>query len=150
MKKVIIIVLIVLLLGGAAWFFLLRPEQVTRENLTQDFESQRKSYEDVAIYLQTKHITTELTDIPMAGETYPGIVYEDSDAYRAFMEGWMQLMCEDHEAIRSDGHTVTFVYESTGGLLVRKKGYVIYCDSHEVNGTDRLRLANDWDLYITK
>ena len=150
MKKVIITVMIVLLLGGAAWFVLLRPEQVSRERLTEDFNSHQQAYKDVASYLHSKHITTELTDIPLAGEEYLGIVYEDSDAYDAFMSGWMQLMCEDHEAIRSDGNTVTFIYESTGGLLVRKKGYVIYCDPHEVNGTDRLRLANDWDLYITK
>jgi hypothetical protein len=48
MKKFFIVLIILAIAGGAAWFFLLRPETISQETLTQDFEMHRQAYEDVA------------------------------------------------------------------------------------------------------
>lgn len=150
MKRVIITLIVLVIVGGAAFVVLLWPEQVSQDALKQDFSAHQRSYEDVAAYMSKKHIKAEITDIPISGTTVDGITYEDSDAYTAFMDGWMNLMCEDHKAIRSDGTTVTFVYKSTGGLLTRRHGEVVYHDPHAVDGVEYFRLSNDWTLHIYK
>lgn len=47
MKKTFIALIVLAVVGGVAWFFLLRPENVSQETLTQDFETHRQAYEDV-------------------------------------------------------------------------------------------------------
>ena len=103
MKKILITLIIITLVGGVAWFFLLRPETISQERLTQDFEAHRKAYEDIASYLYKKDITTEIRDIPMSGKQFEGVVYENTDEYRAFMDGIYVIMEADHDAIISDG-----------------------------------------------
>ena len=151
MKKILIALVILVLVGGIAWFILLRPEVISQETVTQDFQAHRKAYEDVAYYLQEKKITTEITDIPLAGHSYEGVVFEDSDAYRAFMDGIYEIMCEDHDAIVSDGESVEFVYHSTGGKFVKLYGSVIYNGEKNVEGKITVPLTTDgWHLYLAQ
>ena len=151
MKKILIALIILTVAGGAAWFFLLRPEIISQETLTQDFESHRQAYEDVAYYLKKKNITTEINDIPIAGKKYDGVVYEDSDEYSAFMDGIYVIMQEDHDAIISDGSSVEFVYHSTGGKLRKLYGSVIYNGEKSVDGKVTVPLTTDgWHLYLAK
>lgn len=151
MKKVLIALLIIVIVGGVGWFVLLRPEQVSNETLKQDFAAHEKDYESVGTYLLKRKITTEITDIAIADKPQEGIVYEDSDEYKAFMDGWYNLMQENHTAIRSDGTQVEFVYESTGGLLNRKYGAIIYNGKNEVDGKTTVYLQKKgWHMYVTK
>ena len=151
MKKILITLIVLAVTGGVAWFFLLRPETISQETLTQDFEAHRQAYEDVAYYLKKKNITTNITDIPMAGHDYEGVTYEDSDEYSAFMDGIMVIMQEDHDAIISDGKTVEFVYHSTGGKFRKLYGSVIYNGFSKVDGKVTVPLTTDgWHLYIAQ
>lgn len=151
MKKFLIALIVLAFAGGMAWFFLLRPETISQETLTQDFEAHRQAYEDVAHYLIKKDITTEIKDIPMAGKQYDGVEYEDTDEYRAFIEAIYVIMEEDHDAIISDGETVEFVYHSTGGKFRKLYGSVIYNGEKTVNGKVTVPLTTDgWHLYIAQ
>ena len=151
MKKFLIALLISVLAGGTAWFILLRPETISQETITQDFETHRQAYEDVAYYLNKNNITTEIKDIPIAGQQFEGVVYESSDEYRAFMEGIYVIMCEDHDAILSDGETVEFVYHSTGGKLRKLYGSVIYNGKLKTDGKITVPLTSDgWHLYLAR
>ena len=151
MKKLLITLIVLVVAGGVAWFFLLRPEMISQETLTQDFEAHRQAYEDVANYLTKKKITTEITDIPISGKQYEGVEFEDTDEYRAFMDGIMVIMQEDHDAIISDGRTVEFVYHSTGGKLRKLYGSVIYNGFSSVDGKVTVPLTTDgWHLYIAQ
>ena len=151
MKKILITLIVLAVAGGVAWFFLLRPEVISQETLTQDFEAHRQAYEDVAYYLKKKNITTNITDIPMAGHDYEGVTYEDSDEYSAFMDGIMVIMQEDHDAIISDGKNVEFVYHSTGGKFRKLYGSVIYNGISKVDGKVTVPLTTDgWHLYIAQ
>ena len=151
MKKILITLIVLAVAGCVAWFFLLRPEVISQETLTQDFEAHRQAYEDVAYYLKKKNITTNITDIPMAGHDYEGVTYEDSDEYSAFMDGIMVIMQEDHDAIISDGKTVEFVYHSTGGKFRKLYGSVIYNGLSKVDGKVTVPLTTDgWHLYIAQ
>ncbi len=151
MKKFLIVLIVLAVVGGVGWFFLLRPEAISQETLTQDFETHRQAYDDVAYYLTKKNITTEITDIPKSGHDYKGITFEDSDEYRAFMDGVMVLMQEDHDAIISDGRTVEFVYHSTGGRLRKLYGSVIYNGIKKVDGKVTVPLTTDgWHLYLAQ
>lgn len=150
MKK-IIIALIVLAAGVSAWFFLLRPETISQETLTQDFETHRQAYEDIAYYLTNKNITTEIKDIPMAGKQFDGVVYEDTGEYRKFMKAIYVIMEEDHDAIISDGKTAEFVYHSTGGKFRKLYGSVIYNGEKKVDGKVTVPLTTDgWHLYLVQ
>ncbi len=151
MKKFLIALIILAVVGGAAWFVLFRPERISQETLTQDFEAHRQAYEDIALYLKDHKITTEITDIPIAGNNYDGVMFQDSDEYRAFMDGVMEIMSEDHDAIISDGKTVEFVYHSTGGKLCKLYGSVIYNGGKKVDGKITVPLTTDgWHLYIAQ
>lgn len=151
MKKLLIAFIILAVVGGAAWFVLLRPETISQETLTQDFETHRQAYEDIAMYLRDHKITTEITDIPIADKNYDGVVYEDSDEYRAFMDSVAEIMSEDHDAIISDGRTVEFVYHSTGGKLCKLCGSVIFNGVNTVEGKVTVPLTTDgWHLYIAQ
>ena len=151
MKKFLIALLISVLAGGTAWFILLRPETISQETITQDFETHRQAYEDVAYYLNKNNITTEIKDIPIAWQQFEGVVYESSDEYRAFMEGIYVIMCEDHDAILSDGETVEFVYHSTGGKLRKLYGSVIYNGKLKTDGKITVPLTSDgWHLYLAR
>ena len=151
MKKLLIAFIILAVVGGSAWFVLLRPETISQETLTQDFETHRQAYEDIAMYLRDHKITTEITDIPIADKNYDGVVYEDSDEYRAFMDSVTEIMSEDHDAIISDGRTVEFVYHSTGGKLCKLCGSVIFNGVNTVEGKVTVPLTTDgWHLYIAQ
>ncbi|MBR1752520.1 MAG: hypothetical protein IJ740_16905 [Ruminococcus sp.] len=151
MKKFLIALIVLAVTGGAAWFFLLRPETISQDTLTQDFETHRQAYEDVAYYLKKKSITTEIKDIPISGKQFDGVVFEDTDEYRAFMDGIYVIMREDHDAIISDGKTVEFVYHSTGGKLKKLYGSVIYNGLSKVEGKITVPLTtNGWHLYIAQ
>ena len=151
MKKLLIAFIILAVVGGSAWFVLLRPETISQETLTQDFETHRQAYEDIAMYLRDHKITTEITDIPIADKNYDGVVYEDSDEYRAFMDSVTDIMSEDHDAIISDGRTVEFVYHSTGGKLCKLCGSVIFNGVNTVEGKVTVPLTTDgWHLYIAQ
>lgn len=151
MKKILITLIVLAVAGCVAWFFLLRPEVISQETLTQDFEAHRQAYEDVAYYLKKKNITTNITDIPMAGHNYEGVTYENSDEYSAFMDGIMVIMQEDHDAIISDGKNVEFVYHSTGGRLRKLYGSVIYNGLSKIDGKVTVPLTTDgWHLYIAQ
>ncbi|MCR5121952.1 MAG: hypothetical protein K6B74_05985 [Ruminococcus sp.] len=151
MKKIIIVLFVLAAACGAAWFFLLRPETVSQDTLTKDFEAHRQAYVDIAYYLTQKGITTQIDDIPMSGKKFEGVAFEESDDYRAFMEGVYVLMREDHDAIISDGRSVEFVYHSTGGKLNKLYGSVIYNGRKEVIGKKTVTLAPDgWHLYLAQ
>lgn len=151
MKKLLIAFIILAVVGGSAWFVLLRPETISQETLTQDFETHRQAYEDIAMYLRDHKITTEITDIPIADKNYDGVVYEDSDEYRAFMDSVTEIMSEDHDSIISDGRTVEFVYHSTGGKLCKLCGSVIFNGVNTVEGKVTVPLTTDgWHLYIAQ
>lgn len=151
MKKFLIAFIILAVVGGAAWFVLFRPERISQETLTQDFETHRQAYEDIAMYLRDHKITTEITDIPIADKNYDGVVYEDSDEYRAFMDSVTEIMSEDHDSIISDGRTVEFVYHSTGGKLCKLYGSVIFNGVNTVEGKVTVPLTtNGWHLYIAQ
>ena len=151
MKKFLIVLIVLAVTGGAAWFVLLRPDTISQERLTQDFETNRQAYQDIALYLNSHKITTEITDIPVAGENYDGVVYEDSDEYSAFMDGIYVIMQEDHDAIISDGKTVEFVYHSTGGKFSKLYGSVIYNGEKKVEGKVSVPLTTDgWHLYLAQ
>lgn len=153
-KKILIaliVVAVVAVVGGVAWFFLLRPESISQETLTQDFETHRQAYEDVAHYLIKNNITAEITDIPKAGHDYEGITHENTDEYSAFMDGVYEIMQEDYDAIISDGKTVEFVYHSTGGKFRKLYGSVIYNGEEKVEGKVTVPLTADgWHLYIAQ
>jgi hypothetical protein len=137
--------------GTAAWFVLLRPEAVSQETLTSDFAAHRQAYEAIASYLTERKITTEITDIPIAGQKYEGVSNDGTDAYGAFMEAIYEIMEEDHDRIVSDGEHVEFIYHSTGGLLNAKNGSVIYASEESVLYQDTLPLnAENWHLYLAK
>lgn len=149
MKKILIAFIIFAVVGGAAWFVLLRPETISQATLTQDFEAHRQAYQNIALYLNSHAISTEITDIPMAGKNYDGVVFEDSDEYRDFMDGIYVIMEEDHDAIISDGKSVEFVYHSTGGKLRKLYGSVIYNGEKKVDGKVTVPLTTDgWHLFI--
>lgn len=151
MKKLLIALIVFVVGGGAAWFVLLRPEAVSQEKLTQDFEAHRQAYEDIALYLKSHKISTEIIDIPLAGKSYDGVVYENSAEYTAFMDGIYEIMKEDHDAIISDGKTVEFIYHSTGGKLRKLYGSVIYNGEKKVDGKVTVPLTTDgWHLYIAQ
>ena len=151
MKKFLIALLVLAVVGGIAWFILLRPETISQERLTQDFEAHRQAYDDVALYLNSHNISTEIADIPMAGNSYEGVVFEDTDEYRAFMDGIYVIMEEDHDAIHSDGKTVEFVYHSTGGVFNKLYGSVIYNGERKVDGKITVPLTTDgWHLYLAQ
>lgn len=151
MKKIIIALIVLAVTGGVAWFFLFRPEVISQEALTQDFETHRQAYEDVAYYLKKKNITTEINDIPISGKQFDGVEFEDTDEYRAFMDAIFEIMREDHDAIISDGKTVEFVYHSTGGKFRKLYGSVIYNGSSKVAGKVTVPLTTDsWHLYIAQ
>jgi hypothetical protein len=151
MKRYLTALFILTLAGVVAWFFLFRPETVSQETLMQDFATHRQAYEDIAAYLQSRHIHTVITDIPIAGQSYEGVVPENSDAYSAFMDGLYVIMGEDHDRIISDGKTVEFVYHSTGGAFVRVYGSVIYTGRNQVDGKITVPLkAAGWHLYLSK
>lgn len=151
MKKILIALIILIAAGGIGWFTLLRPESVSQETITQDFETHRKAYEDAASYLIKNNITAEITDIPESGKSYEGITYEESADYAAFMDGIYEIMQEDHDAVISDGKTVEFVYHSTGGKLRRLYGSVIYNGEDRVDGKVTVPLTTDgWHLLIAK
>lgn len=151
MKKFLIALIVLAVVGGTAWFLLLRAEAVSQEALTQDFEMHRQAYEDVALYLKSHNISTEITNIPKAGKSYDGVVYEDSAEYADFIDGIYEIMEEDHDAILSDGNTVEFVYHSTGGRLRKLYGSVIYNGEKKVEGKVAVPLTTDgWHLYIAQ
>ena len=151
MKRFLIILIVLTAAGGAVWFTLLRPEAISQETLTQDFETRRQAYEDVAYYLKKKGIAAEITDIPKSGEPYDGVVTEDSDEYRAFADGINVIMQKDHDAVISDGNTVEFVYHSTGGRLQRLYGSVIFNGEKQVEGRITVPLTTDgWHLYLAQ
>lgn len=151
MKRFLLVLIVLAVVGGAAWFVLLRPETISQETLTQDFETHRQAYEDVALYLKEHKISTEITDIPISGKSYDGVVFEDTDEYRAFMDGVMKIMRENHDVIVSDGRTVEFVYHSTGGKLRKLYGAVIFNGENKVEGKVTVPLTTDgWHLYIAQ
>lgn len=151
MKKILIALIVLAVVGGVAWLFLLRPESVSQETLTHDFETHRQAYEDVALYLKKNNITAEITDIPRAGHDYEGITYENTDKYSAFMDGVYEIMQEDHDAIISNGKTVEFVYHSTGGKFRKLYGSVLYNSENKVEGKVTVPLTTDgWHLYIAQ
>ena len=129
---------------------LLRPETVSQTAMTQDFETNRQAYEDTAAYLTNKGISADITDVSKDG-SYDGIEAEDSAEYRAFMDGVEEIMSGEHDAIRSDGSTVEFVYHSTGGKLRRLYGSVIYNGGKKVEGKVTVPLTTDgWHLYLAQ
>ena len=151
MKKLLTVLTVLAVAGGAAWFYLLRPETISQQTLTQDFETHREAYEDIALYLKQKNITTEITDIPVSGKSYEGVEYEASDEYTAFIDGIYEIMEEDHDAVISDGKTVEFVYHSTGGKLRKMYGSVIYNGESKVPGKVTVPLTtNGWHLYLAQ
>ena len=151
MKKILIALLILAVVCGVAWFVLLRPETLSQDTITADFETNRKAYEDVASYLREKHITAEITKKPKEGQEIPGIAAEQSAEYTAFTEGVSLLLSDDHDAIISDGETVEFVYHSTGGVFVKLYGSVIYNGAQKVDGKITVPLTTDgWHLFIAK
>ena len=151
MKKFLIAFIILAVVGGAAWFVLFRPETISQETLTQEFEAHRQAYETVALYLDRHDITTEITDIPRSGKSFDGVAYEDSDEYRDFMEAVYVIMQENHDRIVSDGDTIEFVYHSTGGKLNRLYGSVIFNGMKKTKGKITVPLTTDgWHLYIAK
>lgn len=150
MKKIAVVLIILVIAGAAAWFFLLRPESVSQENLTNDFETHRKAYDAVAGYLIKNKISAEIEGILMSGNTY-GIKTDDSDEFRTFAEAVEEIMAKEHDAIISDGKTVEFVYHSTGGKLRRLYGSVIYNGQNKVGGKVTVPLTTDgWHLYIAQ
>ncbi len=151
MKKILSALLIIAVIGGAGWFILLRPEVISQETLTQDFAVHRQTYEDIALYLKSHKISTEIPSIPLADQNYEGVVYEDTDAYSAFINGIYEIMEQDHDVILSDGQTVEFVYHSTGGMLRKRYGSVIYNGEEETEGKITVPLkADGWHLYIAQ
>lgn len=125
-KKTFRVVLLAAAAGAVGWFFLLRPEQINEEFLISDFALHQQSYRDLAGYLTDKGISTEITDIPISGQKYPNVNYEDTKPYTAFMDAAMKLMSENRDRITSDGKTVEFVIHSTGGTFTRKTGSLYY------------------------
>ena len=125
-KKIFGYAILAAAVGAVGWFFLLRPEQINQEFLISDYALHQQYYNDLATYLTDKGISTEITDIPTAGEKYPNVNYEDSKAYSAFMDAAMKLMETDRDKITSDGRTVEFVIHSTGGVFTRKSASLYY------------------------
>lgn len=150
MKKIVIALIVFLIAGGAAWFILLRPESISQDRLTEDFEAHRPAYDTVASYLIKNDISAEITDILTSGKTF-GIRTEDSDEFLAFEEAVGEIMRDDHDVIISDGKSVEFVYHSTGGMLQKLRGSVIYNGQNKVEGKITVPLTTDgWHLYIAQ
>lgn len=142
---------LLLTFGTAAWFVLLRPEAISQETLTLDFETHRAAYASIAEYLTKREIATEIADIPIAGQKYEGVSYEDTDEYEAFIKAIYEIMEEDHDRIISDGDRVEFIYHSTGGILNAKIGSVIYAAADNVPYPDTLPLnAENWHLFLSE
>lgn len=151
MKKLLIILMVLLVAGGTGWFFLLRPEAISQEVLTEDFNSHRKAYDIIAKYLTTRHMTVEITDILIAGRDNFGIRNDGSPEYGDFCDAIYDIMQEDHDAIKSDGMTVEFVYHSTGGKMNKLYGSIIYNGFKKVDGKITVPLTTDgWHLYIAQ
>lgn len=150
MKKIVIALIILVIAGGAAWFLLLRRETISQDLLTEDFVSNRSTYDTIAAYMTKNNISAEITGTLKSDKTY-GIRTEDSDEYCAFEEAVGEIMSSDHDAVISDGKTVEFVYHSTGGKLCRLYGSVIYNGQNKVEGKITVPLTTDgWHLYIVQ
>lgn len=151
MNKIIKVVFLLLIIGAVGWFFLLRPEQITQENLTQEFTNHEQSYKDIAYYLTKNNITTRIDNIPIAGTNYPGVKNDETPEYGSFIDAIYVVMEEDRDLIQSDGNTVEFIFHSTGGLLNRRKGSVIFCIEDTPPTKEAVPLSqNGWYIRISE
>lgn len=148
MKKFVCIALTILVLGVIAWFILLRPSDISQELVTESFKSKEKSFMVVAEYLVDNNITTEINGLLTHDNNYGVPIINEND-YRKFNEAVEVIMYKGFVSIVSDGESVEFIYESSGGILNRLGASIIYNGKDRVDGKPTVRLNNNgWHLYI--
>ena len=102
----------------------------------------------VAEYLVDNNITTEINGLLTHDNNYGVPIINEND-YRKFNEAVEVIMYKEFVSIVSDGESVEFIYESSGGILNRLGASIIYNGKDRVDGKPTVRLNNNgWHLYI--
>ncbi len=146
----IYVTVMLVLIGYGAWFLLLHDSGYSQETLSETYLAQKQSFDDVAEYLVDKGIRTEITGLLTAGNSY-GVRAEDSNEYRAFVDGVERLMEKEGEMrIRSNGKSVVFILPAHGGLMAQEYAALGYCaDALTLPGEAPAPLTGDWSYFIT-
>lgn len=139
-----------LILFSCGWYLLMHPSQVTKESLLDAYNAQQQAFENVASYLASKDISTDITDMPSVDNHF-GVPKEDSAAYENYNSGMVTLMQHDVREVIVNGSIVRFVLKKHGGFLVREYGVIASGDAPiSLNGSPRDDLAEGWYFYIMK
>ena len=121
-----VVIAVVFLLGvlTAVWSVLLFPEEISPAFVTQSFETHETAMQDVAYYLVKYNISTDITSYFTIDENY-GVEKIDENSYVKLVTGVDELLSNRYTEIISDGKTVEFVCQSTGGYFTKLYGSVI-------------------------
>lgn len=141
-----------LILCGAAYFLLLRDSRYSDTTAAGIFAEHQSAYAEVVSYMKKKEIVTVVPEIPTIDHRY-GIVPEDTDPYRAFLDAMTELLNTDVDEIKSDEETVQFVLNKSGGLLINEQMIIICGEAAPptIDSAPRSELPEkNWYYYIRK
>ncbi len=146
--KIIIGVVITTVIVTAVWLIFLRPSDISQESVTQSFELHKSEFATVATYLTENNISADITGAVTDDNSY-GISQSNDNSYHSFTEAVKLLMYDDCTAIVSDGKTVEFSYDSSGGFFNKLNASVIYNGEDKVDAKITVPLSESgWHLYI--
>ena len=145
----IYVAITVALLGYLAWLFLLRDAGITQNTISETLREQQQYYQDVADYLIKKQYSTEITDLITVDHSF-GIKSEDTNEYRAFINGLEKLMeKEGGMRIRANGKSVLFIHPAQGGLFAQQYFVIAKnADESALPGEFPVPLTGEWQYYI--
>ena len=145
-RTIIVIVLLCALAVG--WYLLFFPEEISEERLTDSFKNHEAAMNDIANYLVKNNISADITGFFTIDDNY-GVPKLDETSYRNMVTATEELLTKEYSEIISDGKTVEFIYESTGGYFNKLYGSVIYNGEDGVDGRITVSLnTKGWHLYI--
>lgn len=146
----IYVAIFIALLGALAWFILLRDPGITQESVTEVLKAQEQSFADVADYLIAKKYTADILTLPSVDNHGFGIPGEDTNEYRAYIDGLNKLMEKEGAlTVHTDGNYVLFVFPAQGGLLAQKYFVIAKnADWKSIPGENPTKLAGDWQYYV--
>ena len=140
-----------LILCGAAFFLLLRESSYSESNAAEVYAAHEQAYQEVVSYLRKKEILTDIKGIPTIDHRY-GILPEDTDEYRSFLDAVTELMNTDIKNIVSDEETVQFTTGKSGGFLNQNYLTFVYGDAPPtLSGAPRSEMPQKkWYYYLRK
>lgn len=146
----IYVAIFIALLGCGAWFLLLRDSGITRESVTETLKAQEQSFTDVADFLIKRKYTADILELPTVDNHGFGIPGEDTNEYRAYIDGLNKLMeKEGGLTVHTNGSYVLFTFPAQGGLLARQYFVIAKnADSASIPGENPAALTGDWQYYI--